>query len=537
MVAVVGSIAAELLLDRSKFDQGLGRAGITAKRWEGDTRQTLGRVDRSFSTTFGNIAKGAGSAVMALGRAGLAGAVAGVVGGGLFSTLKETSRALADIGDKARQAGVDVEAFQELAAVARANRLEVDDLSAAMRELQLRADEFISSAGKSGSAAEAFQRIGYTVADLKEALADPSALLSEIIGKVQTLDRAAQIRVFDELFGGDGERLIRLLDQGEAGIQRIVEHARTAGQVFDEQLIQRAAELDQAISSAAATVGSELQGAIANAGWQLYNFIQQFQAFENRTNSSLDQSMRDLGLERLNLENEILQIQRDQAETGGVNAMIAETRINDARARLQQLADEERQILEILERRKPPTITAPKMDMPGTGATWEDFGTTFAAPAGGRGRSSATSATREQTDATQELIVRLREELAAIGANASQQRIANELKAAGVDLNSAAGQEIASLVQAIESERLAYETLQDAVATASDLTRDFVGGLVSDLRNGVSGAEALSNAFGRLGDRLLDMALDQAINGLFASLLGAGAGCFGSNTQTLEFAA
>lgn len=534
MVAVVGSIAAELLLDRSKFDQGLGRAGITAKKFEGDTRASLGRVDRSFSTTFGNIAKGAGSAVMALGRAGLAGAVAGIAGGALFGTLRDTAAALADIGDKARQAGIDVEAFQELAAVARANRLEVDDLSAAMRELQLRADEFISSAGKSGSAAEAFQRIGYTVADLKDALADPSALLSEIIGKVQTLDRAAQIRVFDELFGGDGERLIRLLDQGEAGIQRIVEHARTAGQVFDEQLIQRATELDQAISSAAATVGSELQGAIANAGWQLYNFIQQFQAFESRTNQSLDQSMRDLGLKRLEATNAILQIEREQRESGGVNAMIFESRLADERAKLEGILAEEKQILAILDSRRPPV--APAMDMPGTGASWSDFNTAFPGSKSSD-RSSATSATREQTDATQELITRLREELAAVGANASQQRIANELKAAGVDLNSAAGQEIASLVQSIESETLAYQTLQDAVANASDLTRDFVGGLVSDMRSGVSGAEALSNAFGRLGDRLLSMALDQAINGLFANLLGAGAGSFGSNTQILEIAA
>ena len=539
MVAIVGSIAAELLLDRSKFDQGLGRAGLSVRRFENETGSALGRVDRGFSATFGNIARGAGSAAMALGRAGLAGAVASLTGGALFATLKETARALADIGDQAKQAGIQVEAFQELAAVARANRLEVDDLAAAMRELQLRADEFVVSAGKSGSAAEAFQRIGFTVETLREKLKDPSALLSEIIGKVQQLDRAAQIRVFDELFGGDGERLIRLLDQGEEGIQRIVEHARTAGQVFDQDLVQRAGELDSAISSAAATVSSELQGAIINAGWQLYNFIQQFQAFENRTTQSLDQSMRALGKERLDLENQILQIQSDQAKAGGVNAMIAESRINDAKARLQALADEERQILDILERRRPPKIAAPTMDMPGLMPSWADFQSEFAPPrsSGGGGRSSATTATNDQADATQNLVARLREELSAIGANNVERRIANELRAAGVTLDSAAGQEIASLVQAIESETIAYQSLQDAVATASGLTKDFVGGLINDMRQGVSGAEALSNAFGRLGDRLLDMALDQAINGLFANLLGAGAGSFGANSQTLEIAA
>src|SRR5690606_22798831 len=132
---VVGSIAAELTLDRSKFDEGLGRAGIIARKFEGDTRQSLGRVDRSFKNTFSNIASGAGRAVIALGRAGLAGAVAGLVGGSTLETVRKTASAIAAIGDQARQAGMDVEAFQELAAVARANRIEVDDLAAAMREL------------------------------------------------------------------------------------------------------------------------------------------------------------------------------------------------------------------------------------------------------------------------------------------------------------------------------------------------------------------------------------------------------------------
>ncbi|HEV7344541.1 MAG TPA: hypothetical protein VGN60_02795 [Devosia sp.] len=539
MAARVGSLFTELTVDASGLVTGLGRAGTRLESFERGANTRLGKLDRGFSSTFANIGRSASSMVLSIG-AGLGGALAGIGGAAVFSTLKDTARAIADIGDKARQAGMDVVSFQELGAVARANRLEVDDLSAAMRELQLRSDEWISSAGKSGSAAEAFARIGYTVDELKGKLADPSALLSEIIGKVQTLDRAAQIRIFDELFGGDGERLIRLLDDGEAGVKRIIEQARLGGQIFDEQLVDRASELDRAIAGAAATVGNQLQGAIVNAGWQLYNFIQQFQAFEQRTNQSLDQSMRDLGLERLAATNAIMEIEKEQREAGGTNAMIFESRIADERARLERILEDEKGILAVLESRKPPTIAAPTMDMPGAGAGWDEFSGTFGVPAAGGsgGRSGATEGTVAQTDATTALIAKLREELAAVGANAVQQRIANELRAAGVDLMSSEGQEIARLVSNIASQEDAYAGLQQAISTASSLTKDFVGGLLDDVRNGVPAVEALGNAFGRLGDRLIDMALDQAINSLFANLLGGfgGAGGVGDNVNQLQVA-
>lgn len=74
------------------------------------------------------------------------------------------------------------------------------------------------------------------------------------------------------------------------------------------------------------------------------------------------------------------------------------------------------------------------------------------------------------------------------------------------------------------------EAVQSAERAAS-LRRETIGGFVNDLRNGVDASEALSNALGRLADRMADMALDalfapQAGGGAapLAGLLGAGAG-------------
>ena len=93
----------------------------------------------------------------------------------------------------AKRAGVDVKSFQELSHVADQNRISVDALTDGMKELNLRADEFIVT-GK-GSAAEAFARLGFNASELKKKLADPSALLVEIIARLEKLDKAAQIRI------------------------------------------------------------------------------------------------------------------------------------------------------------------------------------------------------------------------------------------------------------------------------------------------------------------------------------------------------
>lgn len=172
-----------------------GTAGKSYGRMRRDSRTATQRMERDMVRSTNGINRALAATSTKIGTFGktlVAGFAGGIAAGGIagiVSQIGQVASAVADVGDKAKQAGIDVESFQELAAVARANRLEVDDLSAAMRELQLRADEWIITG--SGSGAEAFLRLGFTADQLKQKLEDPSALLSEIIGKVQTLDRGA----------------------------------------------------------------------------------------------------------------------------------------------------------------------------------------------------------------------------------------------------------------------------------------------------------------------------------------------------------
>lgn len=96
----------------------------------------------------------------------------------------------------------------------------------------------------------------------------------------------------------------------------------------------------------------------------------------------------------------------------------------------------------------------------------------------------------------------------------TEQRVYDQLRSSGVDPSSAQGQLLAGQIR-----------INEQLAISKDLAMDFASGFVDDLLSGVNAMDALANAAKRLGARLLDMALNQAINGLFGNLMsGIGGG-------------
>lgn len=193
---------------------------------------------------------------------GFAGGIAGGLAMGAFDRLTtglvQTVKGIAQVGDEAKRSGLGLRAFQEWKFVADQNRVSVDALVDGFKELNLRADEWVVTGG--GSAAEAFARLGFTAADLKSRLKDPSALMLEIVGRLQNLDEAAQIRIADELFGGTGgEQFVQLLDQGRAGIEQTIDRAHELGVVLDEGAVERAAELDRKFGEIGAKLETLIQ--------------------------------------------------------------------------------------------------------------------------------------------------------------------------------------------------------------------------------------------------------------------------------------
>ncbi|MDF2811131.1 MAG: tail tape measure protein core region [Microvirga sp.] len=203
MAASAGGIYVDLGLNSAQFHSGLKKAETGLSGFGARAAKVSGAIRGAFAGIGAGLALG-------LGGVGLA---------GMFAGAKTAAADLSQIAAEAGKAGVAVEAFQELGYAAKGAMVNVDALTDGLKEMQLRADEFIVTGA--GSGAEAFQRLGFSADELKEKLADPSALFEEIIERLGRLDKASQIRISDELFGGTGgEQFVRLLDQGNGYIVR-----------------------------------------------------------------------------------------------------------------------------------------------------------------------------------------------------------------------------------------------------------------------------------------------------------------------------
>ncbi|MDW5313773.1 terminase large subunit [Rhizobium sp. PL01] len=136
------------------------------------------------------------------------------------------------------------------------------------------------------------KRLGFTAVDLKRKLQDPSALFSEIIGKLGQLDKAAQIRVADEIFGGTGgEKFVQLIAQGEDGIRKTVQQAHDLGLVLNEEVIARADEIDRKFNAIAGTVGSALKKAVVDVVGAMDDWLDRMNKLDEQTTRNIQSQL------------------------------------------------------------------------------------------------------------------------------------------------------------------------------------------------------------------------------------------------------
>ncbi|MCC6736513.1 MAG: hypothetical protein IT534_10370 [Bauldia sp.] len=510
------------------FERNFQRANRTASsNWsdmERRGRQAGNRMradmDRASAGIVASV-RGMGAGITrALGVGGLGFTALGAAARGLVGSLAEV-RAAAD------RAGVSSEVFQELAYAARLSRVPVDAMANGIRELQIRADEFATTMG--GPGADAFARIGLSPEETRARLADPAALLTEIIRRVQTLDRAAQIRVFDEIFGGSaGEQFIRFLDGGAQGLVNLRTEAHNVGAVLNDEVLARAETLDRKFAQLATTVEQGLKGAIVGAAdWLRYML--------DLMNSVEDRSMETLRSQLTSAR---------EAYTAWMNSALRAT-IGDGALTDNLFLNIQEITREIVRRENlaRTTLPDPPAGTPAAGATTPaPAGTTpttpvtpWTPPATGGGGAGA-GAIRLQRDAVEELIQSLEDELALIGASEIEQRILSEVRSAGADATDEQRDRIAALVTAIEEERASVERLEEAMANLGDGAREVLGGVIADLRAGKSGADILASALDRIVSRLANTAIDAFVNAITGALSAGASGGFPILRRLLGFA-
>lgn len=95
------------------------------------------------------------------------------------------------------------------------------------------------------------------------------------------------------------------------------------------------------------------------------------------------------------------------------------------------------------------------------------------------------------------------------------------------------GSDLEAEIKRTAAANAAMQQLNDSIAAVRDTSRSALSGFINDLRAGKSGAEALAGALNKIGDKLVDM----AVNGLVEAALGPlfrGAGSGGSGGGLLS---
>lgn len=325
------------------------RSGSTraTRQMEADMVRSSSRINEALATTSTRIGS--------FGKAFIGGLAVGAAVGaleGIRRAAADSTKSILELADQSRRAGVSFKAFQELKFVAEQNRVGVDALTDGLKELSLRADEFIKTG--QGSAAESFQRLGYDAEQLAEKLKQPDQLFLEIIGKLEKLDKAAQIRISDELFGGTGgEQFVQLLGKGEATIRSQIKAANDLGIVMDDQMIAKAEVVNQKFDLIATTIGTKIKEAIVNAVSTWFEFLDSYNDFKDQQQGTLASRQSSLGMRRTDLENEKLQIKNGEGGWlyGNPDGPLAKGRIHEIELELAKIAEEERQIVDELHKR------------------------------------------------------------------------------------------------------------------------------------------------------------------------------------------
>jgi hypothetical protein len=533
----------------------LGRDGEKALRQLDEAARPASRSLEFFGGVIGgarseveSLADRLGPIAGALRGLGPGGLIAGAAIAGVGTAALTTMRSLTDLKRQAQTAGIDVESFQRLRILAIDTGVGVDALTDGIKELQLRTDEFVQTGG--GPAAESFARMGLSADDLKQKLKDPADLFLTIIGRLQRLDQAARVRVMDEVFGGTAaERFAALVDQGEQSLRNMIQTGEDAGRVIKEEMVEKAAALDREFQKVADTIDGKVKSAVVGVASILGEWAEHLGTIFNTldaTTGSLAARLAEAREERHRLQQAVAAGLLPPGITANLDAEISglEQRLLELERKRQEAAkealgagltggktdrlepfftlDEIRQAQLLRELQKSEEDRATRVrPFNGQPALPPEKPNTLSLPP-----DQNTEAVERQRDTIREHIEALEEELRLVGKSAVEQRIAAEIRSLGADATAEQRAEVERLVRAIAAEEEAQKASEEARQRAAErlrevsgemkgLTRDFLGGLANDLKNGASLVDALGNAFERLADRLLDLALDELVNSLF----------------------
>jgi hypothetical protein len=150
----------------------------------------------------------------------------------LSDAMKQGIEQADKLGKHAKSFRMPVDEFSAYAAAARVGGLEVDALAGSVDELSKKMVE--AAQNTKGPAAIAFRDLGISVRSADGSMKSQAQLLSEIADKFSRYqDGAAKSAIATQLFGTNAKAMTEFLNQGSAGIGRLMQEAEALGIVID----------------------------------------------------------------------------------------------------------------------------------------------------------------------------------------------------------------------------------------------------------------------------------------------------------------
>lgn len=522
MVATVGSVQAIFQADMRQFVAGLQRGEKQTKRTTGIIGNDISRMASGISRTVSGVgvAAFAGLSTAALASLGSILSVAGALNGAK-NALNEFDK----IAKQAKAAGLDAEAFQEFAHAAELGGVATDEFAAAMATFAKNAGMAVQGKGRMVAALKALHP--ELLKNIRTATSQDQRLRAVADALDKETDASRKAAIASAAFGDAGVRMVEMLKGGSAALDATSRQARQLGIIIDRDLLARAETLNDEFSTATKVLDLQFKQALvnlapimvgiaeraANLASDIRTLIDSMKDLEDRSSQTLGGNARDNDRERLRIENEILALKEQQRQVTGFTAE-AERRliggqIVELEERLAALTSKGATIETILQTRRAPVEPLP------TGADIPDL------PDASRDRAAA-AAIRE-AEAVKELIARLQEELALVGASEEQKRAANILREAGA---AATAEERAQIVALNEELHRSQEAHRQAGEAAEFFRATAYDAFTSLLPVIESGNAALDNLINSLVRAVAQAALlgSGPLAGLFGGVGGAGGG-------------
>lgn len=474
-----------------KLEKAMAKAaGVTDRQMgkvENRAKQMTGRLDAQFNKIGAGLKGGALAAIAGIGTGAAAALAPVAILGTALSTLGEMS-GLVRLSERI---GLSTTMIQVLGKQAQLVGIDINAMGDGLGDFAAKVAE--ASAG-AGPLAEIFKANGVELKKQDGTLRSTRDILADFANLIQNA-RTPQEQLFlaQQAFGDEAGKLVPLFKAGARGLEEMERKAVSAGDVIDEQLVKRAAEIDKEFATMWSNFGTNAKSAILTAVdglTQLRGVLRGFFAdYEQKKSAAL---LGDLA--------------GSMVGPAGASTTGTQPRVNNADARMAgalatELSAADAKLVAALQKRY------------GEAANKATIIPTGGGGGGGDKRNAEAERAIREGERVLEFIAALKEERSLIAATDVQRAQSNALRQAGAAATAEQRAEIETLVAAIYAEEEATEKAAEAAQELRDVGRDVLGGFIDDMIAGKNAADSLADALKNIGSRLINSGLDSLFGG------------------------